>query len=69
MFAVTVKPSRRRAICTGKAVWVRDAGHPFYVTESERGLFATRAEAEAAITERHEIIVEVPDASKADFRR
>ena len=57
MFAVMVKPAARKRICTGGLIWVKDATHEFYVTKKDRGLWATRAEAERMITEPWEIIV------------
>ena len=62
MFAVMVKPTYRKRICTDDLVWVKDDRHEFYVSMKERGLWPTKTEAEKMITEPWEIVVEVHDA-------
>ena len=62
MFAVMVKPSARKRICTYGLVWVKDAQHDVYVSLKERGLWATKEEAKEMITEPYEIVVEVPNS-------
>lgn len=59
MFAVTVKPSVRKRVCTSGLVWVKDERHELYVSLKHRGLCETREEAEKMITEPWEIVVEV----------
>ena len=60
-FAVCVKPSSRKNFCSAGLVWVRDAQHGFYVRKCARGLFDSREDAQHAITEAYEMIVEVGD--------
>lgn len=60
-FAVCVKPSARKNVCSAGLVWVRDAQYFFYVRKRERGLFDSREDAQNAIAEAYEIIVEVGD--------
>ena len=62
MFAVMVKPTYRKRICTDDLVWVKDGHHKFYVSMKERGLWPTKTEAEKMIAEPWEIVVEVHDA-------
>jgi hypothetical protein len=42
-------------------VWVKDQYHKFYVSKKERGVWPTKAQALAAITEPWEIVVEVKE--------
>lgn len=60
-YAVCVKPSDRKNVCSAGLVWVRDAQHELYVRKCERGIFDSREDAKFAITEAHEMIVEVGD--------
>ena len=59
MFSICVKPSARKRVCSAGLIWVKDMHHKFYVSQKERGEWATREEAYAHITELHEIVVEV----------
>ena len=59
MFAVMVKPSCRSKVCLRGKSWVKDSSYEFYVSKAERGLWETREEAEKAITEPYEVVVEV----------
>jgi len=61
MFAVMVKTAARKRICFSGLVWVKDDRHEFYVSIKERGVWPTKIEAEAMITEPLEIAVEVPN--------
>ncbi len=60
-YAVCVAPHVRRSLCSGGAIWVKDATHRSYVCKKERGLWNTKEEAKRAITELFEIVVEVKD--------
>ena len=62
MFAVMVKPAARKSVCISGIIWVKDDHHDFYVRLKDRGLWATKAEAEKMITETWEIAVEVRNA-------
>lgn len=63
MFAVCVKPSARKKICVPKQAWVKTDRHEFYVSVKERGLWATKEEAQKMITEPAlEVVIEVPKA-------
>lgn len=57
IYCVCVAPKHRKRICTDGKIWVKDSYHEFYVTKKERGEFATRGDAQNAITEPFEIIV------------
>ena len=59
MYAVMVKHSARKHICTSCLVWVKDDRTPYYVDLKERGLWNTKAEAARAIKEPCEVVVEV----------
>jgi hypothetical protein len=59
MFAVMVKPEARREVCEDGKFWVKDETHEYYVTEKDRGLWKSKDDAEKAITESWEEIVEV----------
>ena len=58
MFYVCVKSAARKRICSSGLIWVKDARHELYVSKKERGAFETKADAQYAITEPWEIIVE-----------
>lgn len=58
-YAVTVKPSARRNICSGGMYWVKDVNCGNYVSLKDRGTWLTREEAKKQITEKWEIVVEV----------
>lgn len=62
MYAVMVKHSARKQFCSSGRVWIKDKNHQFYVTLKERGLWMTKEEAEAAVSSRFEIVVEVSNA-------
>lgn len=61
-YAVMVEPTSQDNICrcTGE-VWVGgdESNNEFYVAEHQRGLWATKAEADQVVTEPWEIVVEV----------
>ena len=57
-YSVCVKPVARKRICSSGMIWVRDAKYQHYVLKKDRGVWETKAEAEATITEPWEIIVE-----------
>jgi hypothetical protein len=59
VYAVMVKHSARKRICTSGLVWVKDERTPYYVALKERGLWNTKAEAARAITDPCEVVVEV----------
>lgn len=64
MFAVMVKPEARREVCEDGKFWVKDETHEYYVTEKDRGLWKSKDDAEKAITESWEEIVEVKKTNK-----
>lgn len=59
MFAVMVKTEARSDVCEDGKFWVKDETHEYYVSERERGLWKSKDDAEKAITELWEEIVEV----------
>lgn len=59
MFAVMVKQEARREVCEDGEFWVKNETHEYYVSERERGLWKSKDDAEKAITESWEEIVEV----------
>lgn len=60
MYAVCVKPQWREEVCENpELIWVKDQYHHLYVTQSERGVWPTRGEAEKNIAEGWEGVVEV----------
>lgn len=61
MFAVCVRPSARKKICSPGLVWVRDEYHELYVTIKERGTWRSKEEAERVVTEIWEIVVDIGD--------
>jgi 3'-phosphoadenosine 5'-phosphosulfate (PAPS) 3'-phosphatase len=60
MFAVMVKRSMRKKHCVPGLVWAPNETD-YYVAKRDRGLWPTREEAEAAVTETWEVVVEVKD--------
>jgi hypothetical protein len=59
MFAVMVKPYKRKDICDPSLIWIKDDRYEFYVGIKDRGLWSTKAEAEKMVTEPWEIAVEL----------
>jgi len=64
MFAVMVKPEARCDVCEDGKFWVKDETHEYYVSEKDRGLWKSRDDAEKAVTESYEDIVEVKKTNK-----
>lgn len=64
MFAVMVKQEARREVCEDGKFWVKDETHEYYVSEKDRGLWKSKDDAEKAITESWEEIVEVKKTNK-----
>lgn len=57
IYAVCVKPSSRKTICTDGLIWVKDAEHDMYVSKKERGEWLTKKAAQGSIKEFWEIVV------------
>ena len=64
MFAVMVKPEARVDVCEDGKFWVKDETHEYYVSEKYRGLWKSKNDAEKAVTELYEEIVEVKKTNK-----
>lgn len=58
MYAVIVKKSARKKICSNGVFWVKDAKSD-YVAKRDRGLWKSKDDARSAITEPWEIVVEI----------
>lgn len=60
-FAVCVRPSARKKFCVGGRHWVKDKDHEFYVGPTHRGVWDTREEAEAVISDAVEVVVVIQE--------
>jgi len=58
-YAVMVKKSRQKHICTPGEIWVKDKDSIYYVNIDERGVWDTIEEAEQAKLYDDEIVFEV----------
>lgn len=57
IYAVCVKQSARKAICSGGLIWVKDEKHDMYVCKKDRGEWSTKKAAQESISEPFEIVV------------